>query len=156
GDTVHPGDLLFTLKLASESIHQTQADLLKTSENIKLTQARLERLRSGGDAIAQARVIEVENEVKRLETAQKAFRAELRNRAFSSEDIDAIENGKLITELSVIAPPVADTAIGIPAHSNANEQPLAYEVRELKVELGEQVQAGQTLCHLSSHQWLAI
>src|SRR6185295_7420571 len=34
GDMVRPGDELFTLKLSSESLHQTQADLLKASENI--------------------------------------------------------------------------------------------------------------------------
>jgi membrane fusion protein, heavy metal efflux system len=54
GDMVHPGDKLFKLKLASESLQQTQSELYKTSENIKLAEARRERLASGGQAIAQA------------------------------------------------------------------------------------------------------
>src|SRR5215218_1313633 len=41
GDMVRPGDKLFTLKLASESLQQTQADLARTSEESKHAQARL-------------------------------------------------------------------------------------------------------------------
>ena len=160
GDTVHPGDVLFTLKLASETLHQTQADLFKASENIKLAQARRDRLLTGGDAIAQSRIIEVENEIKQLEVVAKALREQLRHRSFSSDDIVGVENGKLVTELAIIVPsPInarsSDTALRVPSGPD-NEQQVAYEVQALKVELGEQVEAGQTLCHLSSHQWLAV
>lgn len=159
GDMVLPGDRLFTLKLASESLQQTQSELFKTSENIKLAAARLERLRSGGEAIAQARLIEVENEIARLEVAAQAYRQELLNRGFSSGDIGGVAEGKLLTEITLVAPPrpVAPPSGKIADDSAAEDkQPLAYEYQELKVELGEQVQAGYTLCHLSNHQFLAI
>jgi biotin carboxyl carrier protein len=161
GDTVYPGDVLFTIKLASETLHQTQADLFKTSENIKLAQSRRERLVSAGEAIARSRIIDIENEIKQLEVTAQTLRAELRHRALSSEDIAGVEVGKLVNELTIVAPAPAsvsysDEALSPQMSSNNGEQPLAFEVQALKVELGEQVQAGQTLCHLSSHKFLAI
>src|SRR3972149_3179548 len=51
GDMVRPGDKLFTLKLASESLQQMQTELFKTSKNIMLAEARRERLIAGGQAI---------------------------------------------------------------------------------------------------------
>ena len=67
----------------------------------------------------------------------------------------------MLSEITLVVPPRAPgqglTPPSPSSSSNAgDEQPLAYEVQELKVELGEQVQAGQTLCHLSNHQSLAI
>ena len=154
GDLVRPGDKLFTLKLASESLQQTQAELFKTSQNIKLAEARRERLVAGGNAIAQVRVIEVENEISRLEVAAQAYRQELLNRSLSGDEIDGVGNGKLLTEITLVVPPLATPLVS--TSTPADEQPLAYEFQELKVELGEQVQAGQTLCNLSNHQLLAV
>ncbi len=154
GDMVRPGDKLFTLKLASESLQQTQTELFKTSKNIMLAEARRERLVAGGQAIAQARVIEVESEISRLEVAAQAYRQELYNRGFSPADVNGVADGRLLSEITLVVPPLA-TPLASDA-SSTDEQPLAYEVQELKVELGEQVQAGQTLCHLSNHELLAI
>jgi cobalt-zinc-cadmium efflux system membrane fusion protein len=157
GDIVRPGDVLFTIKLASEALHQTQTDYFKANQDIKLAEAKRKRLAAAGEGIAQARLIEAESEVSRLEVAAKASRDELRHRGFSDADIDGIGDGKLVSEVSITVParvagqgPLA----GIPPTSG--ETPLAFEVQQLKVELGEQVQAGQTLCHLSNHQSLAI
>ncbi|MDX1962004.1 MAG: hypothetical protein SFX18_02550 [Pirellulales bacterium] len=44
GDTVRRGDLLFTLKLASESFQQTQTELFNASQNIELATARRKRM----------------------------------------------------------------------------------------------------------------
>lgn len=162
GDTVRPGDVLFTLKLASETLHEAQAGLLKTSQEIRLAKARRDRLAAAGEGIAQARVIEAENEVTRLETAAKAYREQLRLRGFSSTDIAGIEEGKLVTEISIVVPTPAVSnhastdSVAAASSTPALEQPHAYEVQNLKVEIGEQVQAGQTLCRLSSHKLLAI
>ncbi len=157
GDTVRPGDKLFTLKLASESLQNTQSELFKTSKDIQLAQARRDRLAAAGDAIPEARVIEVDNEISRLHVATQGYRQELMNRGLSDKEIDGVADGKLLSEITIVVPargialPSSGTALAI-----AEEPPLAYELQELKVELGEQVQAGQTLCNLSSHQLLAI
>lgn len=157
GDLVHPGDKLFTLKLASESLQQTQTDLFKTSQDIELAEARRVRLISGGTGIPQARVIEVENEIARLEAATQGYRQELLSRGLSAVAIDGVAKGQLLSEITLVAPPrAAPTSPVNPSSSSPGEQPLAYEFQQLMVELGEQVQAGQTLCHLSNHQSLAI
>lgn len=161
GDTVRPADKLFTLKLASESLQQTQSELFKTAKNIQLAEAHRNRLAGAGEAIAQARVIEADNEISRLQVAAQGYRQELFNRGLSDKDIDGIADGRLLSEITLFAPPqasgsnpLASQAPLVPA--SADVQPLAYELQELKVALGEQVQAGQTLCHLSNHQSLAI
>jgi biotin carboxyl carrier protein len=161
GDTVSPGDKLFTLKLASESLQQTQSELYKTTKNIQLAQSRRDRLAGAGDAIAQARVVEVDNELSRLQVAAQAYRQELTNRGLTDSDINGIADGRLLSEITLLAPqqpsgsnPLAASPSSEP--TSAGAQPLAYELQELKVALGEQVRAGQTLCHLSNHQSLAI
>jgi cobalt-zinc-cadmium efflux system membrane fusion protein len=140
-------------------LQQSQSELFKTSENIKLARQRLERLKSGGAAIAQARVIEAENEVARLDVSAQAYRLELLNRGFSASDLKNVASGDLLTEITLVVPPrtILPSAPSTNTDSPANTgDDLAYEFQELKVELGEQVQAGQTLCHLSNHQFLAI
>ena len=107
GDTVRPGDKLFTLKLASESLQQTQTELFKTSQDIQLAEARRNRLAAAGDAIAQARVIEVDNEISRLQVAAQGYRQELLNRGLSDKDIDGVADGRLLSEITLVVPPQA-------------------------------------------------
>ncbi len=163
GDTVRSGEVLFTLKLSSDSLHETQTDLYKASQEIKLAQARLKRLVAVGDAVAQVRVIEVESEITRLEVAVKSYRHELLIRGFSSNDIESVSAGELVKELPIVAPtqlpsqevpPIAQVSSF--DSSDTDFQPPAFELQELKVEAGQQVQAGETLCLLSNHQLLSI
>src|SRR5205814_8455525 len=44
GDTVRPGEVLFTIRLLSESLHQTQSDLFKAAQDVKLARAQRRRL----------------------------------------------------------------------------------------------------------------
>jgi cobalt-zinc-cadmium efflux system membrane fusion protein len=157
GDIVSPGDKLFTLKLASESLQLTQSELYKTTKSIQLAQTHRDRLAEAGDAIAKARVVEVDNEISRLQVAAQAYRQELTNRGLSSADINGIADGRLLSQITLFAPqqPSDSNSTDEPSPSTS-AQPLAYEMQELKVALGEQVQAGQTLCHLSNHRSLAI
>jgi biotin carboxyl carrier protein len=157
GDMVRPDDKLFTLKLASESLQMTQTELFKTSQDITLAQARRERLIAGGSGIPKARIIEVESEIARSEAAAQGYRQELLNRGLSQDDIEGVADGKLLSEITLVVPArVLPDVTADTVSASSGEQPLAFELQELKVELGEQVQAGQTLCHLSNHQSLAI
>jgi membrane fusion protein, heavy metal efflux system len=161
GDMVRPGEVLFRIKLASESLQETQTQLFKTSQDILLAEARRARLQTGGEAIAQVRVIEAENELTRLKVADRAIRLELANRGFTDEEINGIAEGKLLNEISIRAPTASKALEALPAKEDPvprsdEQQPFTYEFQELKVALGEQLQAGQTLCRLSNHQWLAI
>ena len=114
GDTVQPGDPLFTLKLLSESLHLTQSELFKATQDITLAQTQRKRLASVPGAIPEARVIEVDNQITRLEVAVKAYRQELQNRGFGPELIDGIANGKFVNELTVIVPPMQPDAPQVP------------------------------------------
>lgn len=159
-DTVRPGEVLFTIRLLSESLHQTQSDLFKAAQDIKLAQAQRERLGAAGEAIPGARLIEVDNQILRLQVAVKTSYQELMNHSFTQDQVDRVAEGKFVNEIAVHVPDrhvkgrslIANQAVG-----GITKVPLpTFEVQELKVELGQQVQAGQTLCLLSNHQMLAI
>ncbi|MSR32105.1 MAG: hypothetical protein EXR99_11415 [Gemmataceae bacterium] len=160
GDTVWPGDVLFTLKLLSESLHQTQTDLFKATQDITLAQAQRKRLADSAGAIPEVRMIEVDNQVTRLEVAVKAYRQELLNRGFGSDLIDRIAEGKFVSEVPIVVPlrPVEAKPLNTALAKRTADGPTAsmFEVQELRVDLGQQVQAGQTLCVLANHQMLAV
>ncbi len=160
GDTVQPGEVLFTLKLLSESLHLTQTDLFKATQDIKLAQAERKRLAALGDSVAGTRVIEKDNEITRLQVAVKAYRQELLNRGFSPSLIDGVAEGKFVNEIEIVVPPRPSDATTPPqpalSPGGPTDPPPTYEVQELKVDYGQQVQAGQTLCVLANHQKLAV
>lgn len=160
GETVQQGDPLFTVKLLSESLHLTQSEVFKATQDISLAQAQRKRLAAVPGAIPEARVIEVDNQITRLEIAVKAYRQELQNRGLSPELIDGVANGEFVNELTISVPPMrlnAQSFIETDAsHASDSVSPPTYEVQELNVELGQQVQAGQTLCIVANHQKLAI
>ena len=148
GDPVKPGDELFTLRLLSESLAQTQTELFKAAQEVTLARAQRKRLESSGGAIPEARLIEVDQQMSRHQVAVNAYRQELQARGFSPEQIDRAAAGEFLREMSVYAPtrPTEKEADGSPA----------FEVQELKVGLGQQVQAGQALCLLADHDALAV
>jgi membrane fusion protein, heavy metal efflux system len=159
GDTVRPGEVLFTVRPLSESLHKTQSDLFKATQDIKLAQAQRKRLASTGGAIPESRIIEVDNQITRLEVAVKGYREELVHRGLTPEQIDGVTQGRFVNEIAIVVPPrPADapplTALVTPTAAKTTAP--TFEVQELKVELGQQVQAGQTLCLLANHQILAI
>ena len=162
GDTVRAGEVLFTLKLLSESLHVTQTDLFKATEDIKLAQEKLKRVKklAAIGSESQLNVVEVESQIARLEVAVKAYRQELRNRGLSAGEIDRVTEGKFVSEITVVAPPRTSGQKPLTAEfvsgPGSGATPLAFEVQELKVELGQQVQAGQTLCLLANHQALSV
>ena len=163
GETVEVGDVLFTLKLMSDALHTTQSDLFKSSQDIKLAQAKLKQLIAAGEGIARYRLTEVENEIKRLQAAVSSYREQLRHRGLSPSDIDGVAEGRLVSEIPVAVPPLAaghdrfPLAMASQFESGIERTPeFVFEVEELKVAAGQQVEAGQTLCRLANHQLLAI
>lgn len=162
GDAVRAGDPLFTLRVMSEQLHQAQTDLFKTTQDIGLSQAQRKRLMESGGAVPEARLIEVDNQIARFELAVRAYRQELLNRGFTPEQIDGAAAGRFVTELviRVPAPPApakADTGKAAPPGSaELADAPVAFEVQELKVDLGQPVQPGQVLCLLANHQRLSV
>jgi len=157
GETVRPGDVLFTIRLLSESLHETQSDLFKAMQDMRLAQANRERLSAAGEAIPGARLIEVENQIRRLEVAAESARQELANRGLTRDEIERVARGNFMTEFKIRVPG-ASPADPERAATETADKPATptLEVQELKVELGQQVQSGQTLCLLADHQRLVI
>lgn len=178
GDTVKPGDQLFTLRLFSEYLQNTQSELFKATRETQLVKEQrslLEKSVKAG-AIAEARLIELDNQLRRQSAAIQAYRQDLLTRGLKPKQIDEITEGKFVSTIEVVAPPSdfrfliddfrsegndnTDRDDATPAVQIENQKSKIkhsiYEVQELKVDLGHQVQAGQLLSVLSNHHSLYI
>jgi biotin carboxyl carrier protein len=170
GDTMRPGQPLFTLRLFSEYLQSTQTQLFKAWQETSIVQAEIDRL-SGAvstGAVSRSKIIELQSEISRQNTLIQAARQELLNRGLTPEQVQQIESGTFVSTVDVAAPPVRDLSsvtmrllaqkIQQVAYidGSAEGQGIAYEVQELSVELGQQVQAGQLLASLSNHQMLYV
>ncbi|MFO0806299.1 MAG: efflux RND transporter periplasmic adaptor subunit [Gemmataceae bacterium] len=147
GESVQPGDTLFIIQLASEFLQSAQTDLAKSGRELEFATAKRDRVAALVSQGTQsgAVLIEEENQVKRITTQVQAFRRQLQLFGLTPEQVNRVEKGEVITEVQVTAPVH-------PTNSPLN----AYEVQELKVHLGEQVTAGQTLCLLANHLKLYV
>lgn len=160
GDTVRPGDRLFAIRLISEYLQNSQTELFKATQEVKLNQAQLARARNlvQSGTLEEAKVIELQNQERRLQVQIQALRQDLMTRGLSPEQINSAADGKFVSEVVVAAPPPAVNSphlVDAPSKS-ALVSDFAYEVQELKVQLGEQVQGGQILGILANHRLLYI
>jgi multidrug efflux pump subunit AcrA (membrane-fusion protein) len=163
GETVRSGEMLFTLRLYSEHLHKTQSDLFKAAREIQLI--RQERTRLSGPAesgvIAGNRIIELDREIRRQEGLVQAYRQELRARGLQDVQISEAEAGQFVATINIVVPPAevvpnASAVQPVALTEGDGSMELVYEVQELKVDLGQQVQAGQLLSVLSNHRSLYI
>jgi membrane fusion protein, heavy metal efflux system len=147
GDTVRPGQKLFTVRLLSEYVQNAQAELFQAVRETELEQEKRVRLAQIGEGtIAGARLIEIDQQLRRLAAEMTSRRQELLARGLLPEQIKEVEAGRFVSSVEIVAPP--------PLANAAPEANPAYEVQELKAELGTQVQAGQLLAVLSDHRLL--
>ena len=177
GDTLKPGDRLFTLRLISEYIQNAQSELSKNTREIQIVKEQRARLESAAKsgALPESRIIELDNQLRRFAAAAQAYRQDLLIRGLTPEQVDAAAQGRFVFEIEVVAPasrtdiaseseirPIAfdedvDNEGGAKVGAEREPELLpVYEVQELKVDLGRQVQTGETLCLLSNHQSLFI
>ena len=165
GETVRPGDRLFTIQLFSEYLQRTQKDLFSAAKEVQLIEGQLERLQPLADSggIAGTKLIDLQNQLRRQEALIQSHRQDLLTRGLSPEQISAIAAGQFVSSIDVYAPPPLpadkdDISVRqIVWQSTAeSERLIAYEVQDLVAELGQQVQAGQLLSTLSDHSSLYI
>lgn len=165
GDTIKPGDQLFTVKVFSEYLQNTQAELFKATQETHLLREQHNRLEgpAKSGAIPEARLIEVANQLKRQSAAIQAYRQDLLTRGFSPSQIESVTEGNFVSTIDVFAPPPVSAASsrvveGAEPTELVDQQKNGptYEVQELKVDLGQQVQTGQLLCYLANHHALYI
>lgn len=148
GDTVRPGDKLFTLRLVSEYVQNAQAELFRATRETELEQEKRARLAQVESVIAGSRLIEIDQQLRRLQAAITSHRQDLLARGLPPDQIAEAAAGRFVSSIDIVAPP---SPTAPPA-----EIDLTYEVQELKVELGTQVQAGHLLAILSNHRLLYI
>ncbi len=164
GDTVEAGQPLFTLRLVSESFQTAQRELFKAVKNREIAQKSIERSRRLVETGVEAgnALVELQNEVSRHEVSINAYRQDLQIRGLTPEQIDSILQGQFVSEVIVRVPQQQNQVAGYAAGSVkgvslSDDQSLpVFEVQEVAVELGQQVQAGGRLCILSNHQFLFI
>ena len=165
GDTVKPGDRLFTLRLFSEYLQNTQAELFKATREIQLITEQYTRLESmvkaGG--VPESRLIDLDNQLRRQAALIQSFQQDLLTRGLTPDQIRSVTEGTFVSSIEVVAPAAPgqpkDTAAIPPVdfrNTDGHSSGLAFEVQELNVELGQQVQAGQLLSTLANHQSLLI
>ncbi len=165
GDTVKPGTRLFTLKVFSEYLQNTQSELFKATRESQLVQeqrTRLEAVVKSG-AIPESRLIELDQQLRRQATLIQAYRQDLLTRGLTPDQVAAVTEGKFVSNIDVVAPPfmakqkrepeIQQAAFGLTSNDNDG---LVYEIQELKVDLGQQVQAGQLLAVLANHHSLFL
>lgn len=164
GDTVKPGEALFTLRLFSEYLQNSQSELFKATREtqlIKEEHARIQGLASSG-TIAGNRIIELEQRIRRQDGLIQAYRQDLLTRGLAPSQIQQIAEGKFVSTIDVVTPPPVSEIRGrrefqsVAFMDDPRGEGLVYEVQELKVDLGQQVQAGQLLSVLSNHRSLYI
>jgi membrane fusion protein, heavy metal efflux system len=163
GDTIEPLAPLFTLRLLSDSLYDSQLELFKATKDAELARRQLDRISEAAQsgALPQSRLIELENQIERHTATMQAYRQDLKARGLPADQIEAAAKGEFVTEIVVRAPGEPepnDAAIAANggAEASADRAPFAFEVQSLAVELGEHIAAGEVLCHLADHRDLLI
>lgn len=159
GDAVSAGDPLFTVHLVSEFVQSTQTELVKASRELKIAEMKRDRTAELVKLGTKSKMDLAEDEafVKRFSTQVEAYRRQLQNFGLTSAQVTKAEGGEIVTEITVTAPlHLQDSKNGKETASETKRESIIYEVQELKIHLGDYVQAGQTLCLLANHQFLFI
>lgn len=161
GDTVKVGDPLFTIQLVSEFLQSAQTDLAKTSKDLDAAIVKRDQTAKlvKGNIEAGIKLIDEETRIKQLTTLVQGYRRQLLTFGLTSDQVGRAENGEAVTEVVVNAPARLSAPLpsALPTGSEEKEPAdLLYEVQELRVNIGDQVQAAQTLCLLANHQRLFV
>lgn len=164
GETVRPGDRLFTIRLFSEYLQSTQKQLFSSTREAQIAQEQLARLsplaEKGG--ISRTKIIDLENEIRRQAAVTQSHRQDLLTRGLNPQQVDRVANGEFVSTVEVVAPPrVKEREKPGSLRKETDQQGVAddgftFEVQELNAELGQQVQAGQLLITLANHSSLYL
>ncbi len=143
GESVKAGDPLFKLHVISEFVQSVQNELAKAAGELRIAEVKRDRtiglVKLGTES--KANLVADEANVTRFTTQIQTYRRQLQVFGMTPEQIDAAERGVPLTEAIVAAP---------------GKSGQVYEVQDLKVQLGESVQTGQSLGTLANHQKLYI
>ena len=154
GDIVRPGEKLFSLRLVSESLQQAQSGLYKAireTEIVRKEKDRIAKLIKSG-IVPGKRMVELDQQISRQAALIDAHQQDLMARGLSTEQVDQIKQGTFLSTIEIKAPPVEESS----GNTTTSAASGFFEVQQLKVDLGHQVQAGATLAILANHESLFI
>lgn len=152
GQAVEPGQKLFDLRLTHEELVQSQADLLKTAEELEVNEReinRIERL-TQNSAIPRKQMVGLQYERQKLEVVMRSKRQELLLHGLTNEQVDGIlQKHELLKDMAVTAPAADEGGMSVPAGA-------VFQIQSLEVEQGQHVEAGASLAVLVDHAELYI
>lgn len=162
GDVVRPGEKLFSIRLVSDALQTAQAGLYKAVRETEIVKTELQRIekliRSG--IVPGKRRIELNQQTSRQAALIDGFEQELTARGLDTEQIEKIKAGNFLTTLEIKAPLEAeqesDSLLNSEQGPNDSRLGSFFEIKQLKVELGYQVEAGTPLAILANHKSLYI
>lgn len=153
GEAVEPGAKLFDLRLTHEELVQSQADFLKSAEELDVNAreiTRIEDLVKEVQALPGKQLLERQYERQKLEAGLRAQRQSLLLHGLTNEQIDAIlRNRTLLKSLTVVVPTTTESGGMSPAGT-------IFQVQSVKVAQGQHVTSGDTLAILADHAQLFI
>lgn len=162
GDIIRPGEKLFTIRLVSEYLQQSQSDLFKANREVEILNQEIQRIKGliKSGSLPGKRKLELEQQISRQSAKIDAYRQDLVSRGLSKTQVDQIQQGSFLTTIEIVAPSATEapaSAIQTASQSapRLDEQKF-FEVQQLKVELGQQVDAGESLAVLANHYSLFI
>ena len=149
GEAVLPGEDLFELRLTHEELVQSQADLLRFTEELVVTERDIARLEEAGGSIAGKVLIERQHEKHKQEAMIRAQKQALMLHGLSEDQVEAIaKTHELLQFLTVRVPK--------PSAGAESQESDVLQVQEILVERGQQATAGETLAVLSDHNELLV
>jgi biotin carboxyl carrier protein len=152
GESVTPGQPLFDLRLTHEEVVEAQAEFLRTAEELDVVQREIDRLEKvAADGVVSGKtLLERKYEKQKLQAAQRSQRQRLLLHGLSTQQVDDIlAKRTLLSGLTITVPEQSGEAA-----KDASARLL--QVQELKVEKGQHVKAGDSLCVLADHSVLFI
>ncbi len=151
GEAVEPGQLMFEMRLTHEELVVAQRDFLRTVENLGVVNREIKRLKSLGEGvIAGRRVLEQEYEKQKLEASLHAeSQAMLLHGLTEQQVVEIRETRRLFQKIDIRAPEHSHGEDGC-----AGDHP--FQIQELAVAQGQQIEAGSPLAVLGDHCELLI
>jgi len=158
GKTVRAGDELFRLRLVSDSFQTSQMELYLNTRELEIVNKERKRLQAIGEpAVPATKLLDLQYQQERLKVKIEAHRQDLLLRQLTKEQIDEIEKGNLVREIVIRMPDrIGHLHDDLVETKSAAAKTVEYEVQELKVNLGDHVQAGQMLAYVADHRRLYI
>lgn len=149
GEVVKPGQKLFTIRVISEHLQTSQRELYQTIREKAITQKEKDRLQKLVGAIPQVKLLDLDYQFERLNAKEMSYRFELKARGLTEEQVQNIVDGNFIQEITITVPD--HEHLGSPS-----DEEIRYEIEQLEVHRGDQVDSGEKLCILSQHRALYV